>query len=52
MWDFNLFVEQDISDKKQVGFSELVVLAVNWPTTVTYNEFVSFFFNKNFTKNE
>ena len=39
---FNLFIEQDISDKKYIAFSEFAVLAVNWATTVTKNEFVSF----------
>ena len=34
MWDFTLFIEQDISDKNQVAFSEFVVLAVNWVATV------------------
>ena len=37
-------IEQDISDKKLLAFSEFVVLAVNWATTVTNNEFVSFCF--------
>ena len=44
IWDFSLFVEEDISDKKWIVFSEFVVLAVNWSTTVTYNEFASFCF--------
>ena len=44
IWGFRLFIEQDISDKKQIAFSELVVLAVNWATTVTNNDFVSFCF--------
>ena len=44
IWGFGLFIEQDISDKKQIAFSELVVLAVNWATTVTNNDFVSFCF--------
>ena len=42
MWDLSLFIEQDISDKKQIAFLECVVLAVNWVTTFTKNEFVSF----------
>ena len=37
MWDFNLFIEQDISDKKYIAFSE-VNGAVNWATTVTNNK--------------
>ena len=39
-----LFIEQDLNEKKQIAFSELIVLAVNWATTVTNNEFVSFCF--------
>ena len=37
MWDFNLFIEQDISDKKYIAFSE-VNGAVNWAATVTNNK--------------
>ena len=37
MWDFNLFIEQDIGDKKYIAFSE-VNGAVNWATTVTNNK--------------
>ena len=44
IWDFSLFIEEDISDKKYIAFSEFVVLGVNWVTTVTDNEFVSFCF--------
>ena len=33
-WDFTLIIEQDISDKTQIAFSEFVVLAVNWATKV------------------
>ena len=29
MWDFSLFIEQDISDKNQIAFSEFAVLAGN-----------------------
>ena len=46
-WDFSLFIEQDISDKKYIDFSEFVVLAVNCTIIVTKNEFVIFAFNKN-----
>ena len=49
MWHLSLFVEQEISDKKQIAFSEFVVLAANWATAVTYNEFASFCVNKNFS---
>ena len=42
MWDFSSFVEQDITNKNMIAFSEFDVLAVNWATTVTENEFVSF----------
>ena len=38
MWELSLFIEQDISDKKSIAFSEFVVLAVNWATTVTNNK--------------
>ena len=41
IWDFSLFIKQDLSDKHFSGF---VVLAVNWATTVTNNQFVSFLF--------
>ena len=41
--DVSLFIEQDIRDKKWIAFPEFVVLAVNSATTVTNNEFVSFF---------
>ena len=34
--------EEDINVKKEVAFSELVVLAVDKATTVTKNEFVNF----------
>ena len=37
-----MFIEQDISVKKYIAFSELVVLAVDRATTVTKNEFVNF----------
>ena len=37
-----LFIEQDISVKKWIALPELVVLAVDWATTVTKNEFVNF----------
>ena len=33
IWDFRLFIEQDISNKKYIAFSEFV-LAVIWDTTV------------------
>ena len=33
-----LFIEQEISDKKQIIFSEIVVLAVSWATTGTNKE--------------
>ena len=39
-----LFIKKDISDKNYIAFSEFVVLAVNWATAVTNNEFVSFLF--------
>ena len=43
----SLFIEQDTSDKGYIAFSEFTVLAVNWATTVTKNEIVSFcFFNQ------
>ena len=29
-----LFIEQEVSDKKQIAFSEFLVLAVNWATAV------------------
>ena len=29
MWDLRLFIEQDISDRKQIAFSEFVILAEN-----------------------
>ena len=29
MWEFSLFIEQDISNKKLTAFSEFVVLAVS-----------------------
>ena len=32
MWDFSLIIEQDVSDKKHIGFSEIVVFRVNWAT--------------------
>ena len=51
-WDFSLFIEQDISDKKYIDFSEFVVLAVNCAIIVTNNEFVIFAFNKNLCKNK
>ena len=38
MWDFSLFIEQDVIDKKYIDFTEFVVLAVNWTTTVTNNK--------------
>ena len=41
---FSLFIEQDISDKKQIALSEFVALAVNCATTVNSNEFVNFCF--------
>ena len=44
MLDFNLFIEQDKSDKKYMAFSEFFVLAVNWATTATNNKFVAFWF--------
>ena len=44
MWDFSLFIEQDISNKKLTAFSEFVVLAVSCAATVTKSEFVSFYF--------
>ena len=37
-----LFIEQEITVKKYIAFSELVVLAVNRATTVTKNKFVNF----------
>ena len=44
MWDFSLFIEQGKWQKVDIFLSEFVVLTVNWATTVTNNEFVSFFF--------
>ena len=44
MWDFSLFIEQDVSDKKEMAFSEFVIFAVNWAITVTNNKFLSFCF--------
>ena len=29
IWDLRLFIEQDISDRKQIAFSEFVILAEN-----------------------
>ena len=40
MWCFRLYIEQDISNKKEIAFSELVVLAVNWAPAATNNELV------------
>ena len=37
-----LFMEKDISDKRLIAFSEFVVVAVNWATTVAKNKSVSF----------
>ena len=51
-WDFSLFIEEDVSDKIYIAFSEFVVLAVNCAITVTNNEFLIFVFNKNLCKNE
>ena len=45
MWDYSLFIEQDLSDKKYLALSEFAVLAVNWVTTVTKNKFESTVFN-------
>ena len=45
MWDYSLFIEQNLSDKKQSALSEFFVLAVNWATTVTKNKFVSIVLN-------
>ena len=42
-----LFIEQDISDKKEIAFSEFVVLTRNWAAAVTSNKFASFYFCKN-----
>ena len=39
----SLFIEQDMSVKKWIAFSEFVVLAVNWATTVT-DKFAGFCF--------
>ena len=36
--DLSLFMEQGISGKKEIAFSEFVVLAVNWAITVTNNQ--------------
>ena len=44
MWDFNLFIEPDINNKKCIVSSEFVALAVNSAVTVTNNEFVRFCF--------
>ena len=41
MWDYTLFIEQDLSDKKYLALSEFIVLAANWVTKVTKNKFVS-----------
>ena len=35
--------------QKKAAFSEFVVLAVNWATTVTNNDFVKFCFFRNFS---
>ena len=44
----SLFIEQEISDKKEIflkeAFSEFDVLTVNWAITVTNNKFVRFCF--------
>ena len=45
MWDYSLFIEQDLSDKKYLALSESVVLAVNSATTVTKNKFASIVLN-------
>ena len=45
-------IEQDVSDKNQIAFSEFAVIAVNCAITVTNNEFVIFVFDKNLCKNE
>ena len=37
-----LLSEQDMSLKKYIAFSELVILAVDRSNTVTQNEFVNF----------
>ena len=29
IWDLRLFIEQDVSDRKQIAFSEFVILAEN-----------------------
>ena len=50
IWDFSLFIELNVSDKKKIAFTEFVVLAVNWATTFTNNEFVRFFLIKDFVK--
>ena len=47
MWDYTLFIEQDLNDKKYLALSEFVVLAVNWATTVTKKKFVSTVLNGN-----
>ena len=36
--DLSLFMKQGISGKKEIAFSEFVVLAVNWAITVTNNQ--------------
>ena len=51
-WEFSLFIEEDVSDKNYIAFSEFVILAVNCAITVTNNEFVIFVSNKNLCKNE
>ena len=47
MWDYTLFIEQDLNDKKYLALSEFVVLAANWATTVTKKKFVSTVLNGN-----
>ena len=47
-----LFIEEDVSDKNYIAFSEFVVLAANCTITVTNNEFLIFVFHNKLCKNE
>ena len=44
MWDFSLLIEQDISDKKLMAFSEFVIFAVNWAIYHSYQQVFKFLF--------
>ena len=48
MRDLSLFIERQISDKREITFSEFVVLTVNYQQQ-NYQQFA---FNKKFYKNK